>query len=157
MNRATSLVLSFVLGGCGGASPPGSDAGGARLDAPAAADAPAAGAATHDCEEDDFVDRTGGDDESRMIMVPSGTTQFDYPCMTVRAGQSVMFMWRFDAHPLAPGIAPGHPGDGTEPSPIEARATGALYTVPFPTAGEYPFYCSTHFDSGMLGVVRVLP
>lgn len=93
-----------------------------------------------------------------MIMVPSGTSLFDQPCITIRAGQSVMFMWDFSAHPLAPGVAPGHPGTSSEPTPIEPRSTGALFTPVFPGPGDYAYYCSTHFHSNaMYGVVRVVP
>jgi plastocyanin len=77
--------------------------------------------------------------------------------MTIRVGQMLMFMWDFASHPLAPGVASGHEGTGTEPSPIEAQSSGAVYTATFTTPGDYPFYCSTHDHFGMYGVVRVLP
>jgi len=92
-----------------------------------------------------------------MIMVPRGTTTFDHPCMTISAGQAVMFMWDFSMHPLVAGVAPGHTGTGTEPSPIVSQTTGELYEPAFPAAGDYPFHCGTHGHGGMYGVVRVLP
>jgi plastocyanin len=166
MKRAISVMGSLMLSlaACDGSTPPDGDAGGgggdsgAVVDSGAEADAPSSGPATHDCEEADFVDLTAGDADSRMIMVPSGTSTFDQPCITIRAGQSVMFMWDFAAHPLEAGVAPGHPGESTEPTPIEPQTTGSLYTVAFPTAGDYAYYCTVHFHStGMYGVVRVVP
>jgi plastocyanin len=31
------------------------------------------------------------------------------------------------------------------------------YTVAFPSAGYFPFYCSTHAHLNMVGVVQVMP
>ena len=160
MSRLLALPLVLALAACGGTTG-GTDSGPPGTDAPATADAPAendAGSmATHGCEEADFVDRRSGSPSSRMIMVPRGTFSFDFPCMTISAGQAVMFMWDFSLHPLAPGVAPGLPGTGTEPSPIVAQTSGALYEPTFTTPGDYPFHCATHFGSGMVGVVRVVP
>jgi plastocyanin len=92
-----------------------------------------------------------------MVMVPPGTFEFDFPCMTIRAGQDVMFMWDFADHPLRSGIAPGETGVGTEPSPIEPQDTGSLYTETFSTPGFYPYFCEAHSDLAMFGVIRVVP
>lgn len=164
--RNAWMVLSCLAlaSACGGSTSGGNDAGSGSdvgTDAGSVADAgpPDTGAAPalHDCAESDFVDVRGGTQDDRMIMVLNGTTMFDYPCMTISAGQSVMFMWDFGTHPLTPGVAPGHPGTGTEPSPIQAQSSGVVYTPAFATAGNYPFYCANDFHSGMMGVVRVLP
>jgi plastocyanin len=161
------VMLAMATTGCESTSTPGTDAstGGSdsgtdastAVDAQAAVDAPMASTALHGCDEADFVDRTTGPADSRMIMVPRGTNTFDFPCMTIRAGQAVMFMWSFGPHPLAPGVAPGETGEGTEPSPIEPQTMGALYEPVFETPGTYPFYCTSHAAGGMVGVVRVIP
>ncbi|MBX7191951.1 MAG: hypothetical protein K1X94_07835 [Sandaracinaceae bacterium] len=164
-----SLVLA-LLGvvplGCGGGDATDASVG---RDAPSAPDAPSATdaasssddtgavAALHGCEEGDFQDLRSGPPDSRMVMVPRGTLTFDNPCITISVGQSVMFMWDFAAHPLAPGVAPGMSGTGTEPSPIEPQSSGALYEPAFPAPGVYPYYCTLHHASGMVGVVRVEP
>lgn len=125
----------------------------------AAADAPADGAtgkALHGCADGRFVDRSGGTEDDRMIMA-TRSNLYDPPCMMIRAGQAVMFMSSFTSHPLAPGVAPGQSGAGTTPSPIRMRTTGTVYNVTFPTAGDYPFYCTYHAGGGMYGVVRVMP
>lgn len=165
---ATVLIATvLVLASCGGSSS-GTDSGSgitdsgggndAAVEVDSAAEVDSGPVATHDCGDADFIDQTAGTADDRMIMVPRGTTTFDFPCMTIRAGQSVMFMWDFTMHPLAAGgVAPGHPGTGTTPSPIEARTSGVVYDVAFPSPGDYPFYCETHHHSGMVGVVRVVP
>jgi plastocyanin len=160
MSRYSLLTLALALVGCTNTSPgvdggtPATDTGTPGTDAPAEVDGGGV-VAVHECGGSDFVDLTASAPDDRMIMVPRGTFTFDNPCITISAGQAVMFMWDFAMHPLQPGVAPGHPGTGTEPSPIVARTTGALYEVTFPAAGDYPFYCGTHYHSGMYGVVRV--
>ena len=104
----------------------------------------------------DYVDQTMGTSNDRMIMTRGSTNTFDYPCMTIRAGQSVMFMWTFSRHPLAPGVAPGASGTAPDMTPILPHNTGTLYTVRFPTTGIYPFYCTAHPDA-MKGAVMVVP
>lgn len=167
--HAAPWFLTIALGlapaalyGCGGSDPATPDAALAAdaasgSDAASGDDTGPASTALHGCEESDFIDLTTGPADSRMVMVPRGTTRFDFPCITIRAGQAVMFMWDFAAHPLAPGVAPGQTGMGTEPSPIEPQSTGELYEPVFPTAGDYPYYCTLHHGAGMVGVVRVLP
>ncbi len=166
--RGLSVVMGlFVATACGNgttaADAGGSgDSGSGPLDTGVAPDSGAVdsgttGAPLHDCAESDFIDLRSGTPDDRMIMVPTGTTMFDMPCVTISTGQEVMFMWDFSMHPLAAGVAPGHPGMGTTPTPIQPQTTGMLYTVAFPSEGNYPFYCTTHFHSGMMGVVRVMP
>lgn len=156
-----SLLLCFLLSACetatGGTDSGvtgGTDSGGG---ADAGTDAGGGPPATHDCAEADFVDLTAGAADDRMIMVPRGTYTFDNPCITIRAGQAVMFMWDFSMHPLMAGVAPGHPGTSDAPTPIVSQATGVLYEPTFPDPGSYAFYCGNHFHSGMYGVVRVVP
>jgi plastocyanin len=57
-------------------------------------------------------------------------------------------------YPLAPGLSPDHSTDtaGTTPTPIPTQTTGMVATVPFPSAGTYPFYVTGH--TGMSGVVQ---
>lgn len=108
-----------------------------------------------DCAAMDYVDRTGAMDD-RMI-VPRGTTGYTPRCMTIRVGQSVMFSMSFTTHPLTSGVPHGSSVGATTPSPIQAQSSGTSYTVAFPNAGYYPFYCTTHAHIGMAGVVRVIP
>lgn len=157
------VVACGALAACGGTNG-GTDAGGtsndAGNDAGASVDSgpPDTGAPAplNGCAEADFIDLRTATADGRMIMVPRGTSTFEMPCITISASQEVMFMWDFSLHPLVAGAAPGTTG-GATPSPIQPQTTGMLYTVAFPNAGDYPFYCSNHVSSGMMGVVRVMP
>ncbi len=81
-------------------------------------------------------------------------------CLCIAAGQSVTFCddptqgSDFTAHPLRPGGA-----DGTDPgasgNPIAAKVRGSTYTVVFPSAGTYGYFCQEHQSMGMYGAVQV--
>jgi hypothetical protein len=156
MLRACCVIL-VTVSACGPTPAPGADAG-SQTDAAREADA-GTGSALHGCSEASFVDRTAGADDDRMIMIPRGTMTLDLPCMTIRAGQSAMFMWDFAMFPLSAGVAPGHQseGTGTAPSPIQTQSSGSVYSVAFPTQGTYPFYTTLPTPPSIYGVVRVVP
>ncbi|TAK29333.1 MAG: hypothetical protein EPO40_10585 [Myxococcaceae bacterium] len=131
-------------------------------DAPAATDAgtPAEAdsgtvAALHGCTSDRYVDQTGGTASDRMIMTRGNTSTFDFPCMTIRAGQAVQFMWAFSRHPLAPGLAPGEAGTEPPSTPIQPFSSGTVHSITFRTPGFYPFHCTNH-PGAMKGVIQVL-
>jgi len=129
-------------------------------DAAVTPDAPADGGAEvpllNDCRASDYEDRTA--DAAGRTVVPRGSTGYTPRCLIVRAGQSVTFEMDFAAHPLVPGVPHGSSVGATSPNLIEARSTGTMaYTVTFPGAGYFPFYCSRHGHVGMAGVVRVIP
>ena len=140
-SRYAALLFPFALAACGGSDDVRTDAGVApdagMTGMDAGADLAMIPGALHACDEADFVDLSGGAPESRMIMVPRGTFMFDNPCVTIRAGQAVMFMWDFAVHPLMPGVAPDHTGTGTDPSSIVAQSTGTLSEQVFPATGDY--------------------
>lgn len=166
MRLGASMVAcssSSSTGGGGGTHPEGgaaSDSGnGATTDA--MTDAAANGDAyvaeiINGCTGGKYMDMSTGSDSNRMIMMMQ-SGGFDMPCMTIAAGQSVMFMWDFTQYAISPGVAPSHSGDpaGTMPNPIQLHSTGSTYMVQFPTAGFYPFYVAGHDTSGLLGVIQV--
>jgi hypothetical protein len=107
------------------------------------------------CSADKYMDMSKGTETDRMVMI-NMSGAFDMPCMTIAAGQSVMFMWDLATYPIAPGVAPSHTGDptGTTPNVIAMRSTGMVYTVMFPSAGFYPFYVPGH--DMLAGTIQVL-
>lgn len=162
------VLLALMLPACGSATPDVAN----PTDVPAVIDVPLATDASapidaaleadagnlptlHGCRPDLYVDQTEGTASARMIMTRGTTNTFDFPCMTIRAGQSVQFMWAFSRHPLAPGLAPGEAGTAPDTTPIVPFSTGSVHTIRFPTPGFYPFYCSVH-PGTMKGVVQVL-
>jgi len=59
----------------------------------------------------------------------------------------------FTVHPLRPGGANGSdPGAGGNPIAAER---GLEYTVAFPAAGTYGYFCQAHEGMGMYGAVQV--
>lgn len=139
-------------GGTGGASGGAAGAGGDS----AGSAGMAMSASLNNCAEANYKDMSAPA-ANRMIMVVTGKTAFDMPCMEIAAGQSVMFMWPYTTHPLMPGIAPSHPNDtgATEPSPIPMKTSGSNASFKFPAPGYYPYYCAKDEASGMMGVVKV--
>jgi hypothetical protein len=147
-------------GGGGKDAQPGGDAGGTTADA--AGDVLSGGEggavpAINSCSAGMYMDMSTGSDSKRMIMMNQSGGGFDMPCMTIAAGQSVMFMWDLATYPIAPGVAPSHAGDpsGTSPNPIQAHNSGSVYTVAFPNAGLFPFYVPGQDTKGLLGVIQV--
>lgn len=110
----------------------------------------------NDCTATDYMDVSTGDDTARVVR-PRGSTGYTPRCLIVRASQSVTFEMDFTVHPLVPGIPHGPTAGATSPNVIARQSSGATYTVAFPTAGYFPFYCNRHGHVGMAGVVRVMP
>lgn len=105
------------------------------------------------CNTADFVDRTA---TTAIRTVTFGVGGFTYSpkCITIAAGQQVMFSGTFTSHPLRPGVGATATA-GSPNNPIMATSTGTTASFTFPTAGMYPYNCQLHDGSGMNGVVKV--
>lgn len=142
-------------GGSGNGADGGStaaDDGGSSADTDAGSGSTGSGG-MNGCKAASYTDASTGTANDRMIMISSGA--FDMPCMTIAAGQSVMFMWDLATYPLEPGLSPAHTTDtaGTAPSPITEKTSGSIATIKFAAAGMYPFYVKGH--NTMSGVIEV--
>ena len=86
-------------------------------------------------------------------------TSFSYmpPCIKVSVDTAVTFSGTFIAHPLAAGTIGGGSPTPDPTSPIQGTNTGTSATFSFPTAGTYPYYCTSHFGGGMYGAIFVVP
>jgi plastocyanin len=124
-------------------------------DMPVVADGGASVPVLNACTEAMYEERSATDAERTVR--PRGSTGYTPRCVTIRAGQSVVFEMSFTTHPLVPGVPHGSIVGATSPNPIAAQSAGTTYTVPFTDAGYFPFYCRTHGHVGMAGVVRVQP
>jgi plastocyanin len=94
---------------------------------------------------------------------PNGSTQFSPNTVTINAGESVRFLWASNAidHNILPASGnpsalPSSPGAPTLLGPPQD------FSVTFPVAGIYRFYCSAHGANpdpttvtGMAGAVTV--
>ena len=111
------------------------------------------------CGSGDFAPATSTGAARIQYGDPLGLV-FSPKCLTIAAGQSVTFFGdttqgsSFAVHPLRPGGANGSdPGAGG--NPIAAQNGGATYTVAFPSAGTYGYFCQAHEGMGMYGAVQV--
>ncbi|GAC1352101.1 MAG: hypothetical protein NVS3B20_07690 [Polyangiales bacterium] len=92
-----------------------------------------------------------GDHGDKQIHL-SGT-QFTPAMVTIKAGQSVEWIWDEGRHDVNSGTMctpDGKFGNG------KLQTTGN-YVFKFATAGEFPFYCTPHCGVGMVGKVVVTP
>lgn len=80
---------------------------------------------------------------------------YDPACITISAGQNVVFKGNFVGHNLEGGTATAGALTPDASSPIPTTKSGAEVSVPFPTAGSYPYYCIQHGKIGMKGAVFV--
>lgn len=107
----------------------------------------------NNCNAADFVDRTGITATRTVTFGTTGNT-YSPKCITIAAGQSVMFSGNFGGHPLRPGVG-ANATAGSANNPITATGSGTTASFTFPTAGSYPYNCQFHDAGGMNGVVKV--
>ncbi len=141
MKRGVWLVVA-LLAGCGTSSM-----------------SPAPGT-INGCASKDFVAAAAGGGTTRVQYGTPVGLAFSPNCLTIAPGQSVTFFGDtaqgadFSVHPLRPGGANGsNPGAGG--SPIVAQNSGSTYTVVFPGAGTFGYFCQSHESMGMYGAIQV--
>lgn len=138
--RRELLLALIVAAGCGASST-----------------APAPGT-VNGCVSSDFVASDAG--VARIQYGDPVGLAYSPKCLSIAAGGSVTFAGdpahgsTFSVHPLRPGGALGT-DPGASGNPIAAQTGGATYTVAFPTAGTYGYFCQTHEGMGMYGAVQV--
>lgn len=121
--------------------------------------APAPGT-VNGCGGGDFVSAASGGGSARVQYGDPIGLAYSPKCLSIAAGQSVTFVGdttqgsNFTAHPLRPGGANGT-DPGASGNPIAAQNSGSTYTVVFPAAGTYGYFCVTHEGMGMYGAVQV--
>jgi plastocyanin len=93
-----------------------------------------------------------------------GPTGFKYApaCIRIKAGSSVTFASdgapSFALHPLQGGEVVNGIAQPDPNSPIPPTSGAqASIDVTFPNAGTFPYYCQSHYASGMMGAVFVDP
>ena len=76
-------------------------------------------------------------------------------CVRVQAGATVVFSGNFASHPLVGGTVSGAMGIPDSSSPVPPTSSGSEVTFTPPKSGTYPYYCSVHASSGMMGAIFV--
>jgi plastocyanin len=136
-----ALLALVLLAGCG-----------ASLATPAAG-------TINGCAAADFVPASNAAAPRIQFGDPLGLL-YSPKCLTISAGQSLTFFGDtthgsdFSFHPLRPGGALGT-DTGSGGNPIAAQNSGSTYTVTFPAAGTYAYFCQAHEGMGMYGAVQV--
>jgi plastocyanin len=112
------------------------------------------------CAASDFVTAAADGGVARVQYGDPIGLAFSPKCLSIAAGQSVTFVGdttqgsSFSVHPLRSGGANGT-DPGASGNPIAAQSGGSTYTVVFPTAGTYGYFCQAHEGMGMYGAVQV--
>lgn len=117
--------------------------------------------ALNNCLPADFAATDRRSDNPVVIANDSPGNPFLYRprCATIAAGTTVIFRGvpDFGLHPLYAGIVSGGTATIDSNSPLGSVSTGTEYTVVLNEPGEYPYFCDFHYNSGMLGSLRVVP
>jgi plastocyanin len=82
---------------------------------------------------------------------------YNPPCIRVKVGTQVTFSGSFMFHPLSGGTVSNGVATPDPQSPIQPTATGNSASFMMDAAGDYPYYCTLHYSTGMQGVVFVDP
>ncbi len=101
------------------------------------------------CGDDNPTDTGGGAFDGTITL--SGTS-FSPSSATIKAGESVTWVWSGGTHSVT---------NGTDPNLPETRLfdegpkSSGSFTFTFNTPGTYPFFCRPHFTMGMKGTITV--
>ncbi|HEX5399108.1 MAG TPA: Ig-like domain-containing protein [Verrucomicrobiae bacterium] len=93
---------------------------------------------------------------TNVIVGPGGSHTFSPANVTIHVGDSVIWTWASTFHSTTSGTVSGgtaHP-DGLWDSGLIQNLPHA-FTNTFNSAGDFPYYCSVHYGSGMIGDVAV--
>jgi len=78
---------------------------------------------------------------------------FDPPVVTIKAGQSVKWVWVSGSHNVVSGES--CTSDGKFSSGDEASSAPKTFAHTFTAPGSYPYFCDPHCGIGMKGKVVV--
>ena len=88
-----------------------------------------------------------------------GTLTFSPTVVNINVGDQIIWTWQGSFHSTTSGTLSGTPPTAT-PNPDGLWDSGVSslphsFTNSFPNAGNFPFYCSFHYNSSMTGEVNV--
>lgn len=71
---------------------------------------------------------------------------------TIKAGESVTWVWNGGSHTVTNGTDPNLPETRLFDEPQKSSGS---FTYTFATPGSYPYFCRVHFTMGMKGTITV--
>ena len=115
--------------------------------------------ALNNCQDAEFVDRTGRAEISIANDNMSNPLLYRPRCVTISEGTLIRFraLPNFGMHPLFGGTVVEGVATIDPLSPIGSINSGQEAERLWFGNGEFPFFCDVHFGGGMMGSVRVVP
>lgn len=107
-----------------------------------------------------FTGTLPGFGATTTVFVGAGATlTFSPAVVNINAGDQIIWTWQGSLHSTTSGTLSGTPPTAT-PNPNGLWDSGVnnaphSFTNSFPSAGNFPFYCSVHYNSSMTGEVNV--
>jgi len=99
-----------------------------------------------------FAQTTSTHGASVTVLVGSGGLRFVPATANIPVNDSVIWSWAGSFHSSTSGTPPGTP-NGLWDSGVNNLPHS--FTNTFTTAGNFPYFCSIHFGSGMVGNIIV--
>ena len=99
---------------------------------------------------------------THLVKVGEGGLVFSPSTLTIKVNETVRWQWAASGHSVTSGSACTadskfcSPGD-TSCATGTTSIAGAIYEHKFTTAGAFPYFCTPHCISGMVGTVTVSP
>lgn len=151
--------LSAVMGDMG----PGADIGPAPDGGPASdmTAAPDGGPAPDGAPASDMTPAPDGGAMNTIHVGPGGMFVFSPASMTIKAGQSVHWVWDSGGHTVTSGTNGTADNKFCAPTDMNCamaptQNAGFTYDHTFPMAGSFPYFCKPHFGAGMTGTITVM-
>ena len=93
---------------------------------------------------------------SSTITIAFAGIEYAPKCVRIKSGTTIIFSGNFASHPLVGGEVIGTTGTPDRGSPIPETSTGSelkftLMSIP----NVYPYYCTAHVSSGMMGAIFI--
>jgi plastocyanin len=89
------------------------------------------------------------------LTITSEGVNYEPRCARVAVGTQVTFVSNFQTHPLVGGPIVDGVGVADPTSPIALQRSGTEVTYTLDEAGEFPYFCTSHFSIGMFGTIWV--
>jgi plastocyanin len=84
---------------------------------------------------------------------PNGALKFSPASATIHPGDTVRWVWRSSQHSTTSGFPPGTPDRKWD---SKVHNTPFTFSHRFTTTGTFHYFCSVHFNFGMVGAIKVV-